>query len=92
MSKVIIILILLFFSCAIQSMKDSREQPGKEYCGQVCDKLVYYNCDLGKTVNGKNCFQKCYEQQEQGYFWNTYCLINITSCNGVNECKSIYEE
>ena len=85
--------IILFLSgCVAKADVQSIAQPGAEYCIPACDNLIKLNCDLGKTVNGETCYVRCNKQQNDGLFWNTYCLESINSCDMIdNWCKAIYE-
>ena len=62
-------------------------QPGEDLCGQACDNLKQLSCTID------NCLSKCIEDHRNGYFWNTYCLINIETCDEIQlECKSIFSK
>lgn len=96
------ILILLFFSgCSFQADSSSggglNEQPGREFCVEACDNLINLGCDLGKSIiyNDKiyNCYARCGDEHKEGFFWNTYCLMDIDSCDKIESyCKSMYRK
>ena len=89
--------ILFLFGCSSKEIyQDNVSQPGAEYCGPACDNLIKLNCPLGtgiNEVNDKTCYYRCNEEQKEDYFWNTFCLQSIKSCDMIDHwCKSIYKK
>lgn len=90
---------LIILSCSVERIDNMSppQQPGIEYCVEACDNLISLDCDLGKPfIDDKktlSCYDKCNIEHKEGYFWNTYCLMDIDSCDKVdNYCKSIYKK
>lgn len=61
------------------------EQPGKRGCAAACTHMASLNCEEAQDLPLEDggvatCADFCVYQHENGIFWNTPCLQDITEC------------
>lgn len=67
---------------------------GIELCGEACTHMAELGCEEGTPVElpdggSMSCSEFCQYEHENGVYWNTECIVSITTCEQIeSKCNT----